>query len=92
LMCCHDSIPKMRTTVTIDSDTEILLKEEARRTGKSFKQVLNEAIRSALGRTSSPVEIRPLFSSPFPSNLEGESFNQLADEWDDEETLQELRR
>ena len=31
----------MRTTVTINADTEALLKEEASRTGQSFKVVLN---------------------------------------------------
>ena len=80
----------MRTTVTIDPDTELLLKEEVKRTGKSFKRVLNEVIRSALRRGKTPVTIKPLFSKPFPPHLVKESFNRLADEWDDEETIEEL--
>jgi len=38
----------MRTTVTLDSDVETLLQEAMKREGKSFKQVLNESLRSAL--------------------------------------------
>jgi hypothetical protein len=38
----------MRTTVTLDSDVENFIKEEVHRTRKSFKSVLNEALRSAL--------------------------------------------
>ena len=80
----------MRTTVTIDADTEILLKEEAKRTGLSFKRVLNEAIRAALAPSPEKISIEPLFTEPFPTHLDGKSFNQLADEWDDEETVREL--
>jgi hypothetical protein len=38
----------MRTTVTLDPDVERLLKEKARQSRQSFKQVLNNAIREAL--------------------------------------------
>ena len=50
--------------------TERLLKEETERTGKSFKRVLNEAIRIALARESAPLKIEPLFKQPFPANLQ----------------------
>jgi hypothetical protein len=39
----------MRTTVTLDPDVELLLKKEANRSQRSFKAVLNEAIRRQLG-------------------------------------------
>ncbi len=80
----------MRTTVTIDPDTERLLKEETRRTGKSFKRVLNEAVRIAFGQESILLKIEPLFQAPFPASLQDASFNQLAEDWDDEETLTEM--
>ena len=38
----------MRTTVTLDPDVEALLRKEARRGGKPFKQALNNAIRAGL--------------------------------------------
>ncbi len=39
----------MRTTVTLDADVEELLREAMRRNRKSFKQTLNDALRSGLG-------------------------------------------
>ncbi len=38
----------MRTTLTIDEQVAIALQETARRSGKSYKAVVNEALR--LGR------------------------------------------
>ena len=78
----------MRTTVTIDPDTAALLQEEVARSGLSFKEVLNQAIRRALGRKARKVKVEPLFREPFPDGLG--SLNRLADRWDDEETLEEL--
>lgn len=83
----------MRTTVTIDPDTEALLKEEIRRSGLSFKEVLNRSVRRAIG-TSSPIRerivVEPLFNAPFPQDMGNRSFNALADELDDDTTLREL--
>lgn len=80
----------MRTTVTIDADTEALLREEAARTGLSFKVVLNQAVKRALGRPSTQARVEPLFPAPFPAELAPQSFNRLAAEWEDEETVREL--
>jgi hypothetical protein len=80
----------MRTTVTLDADTEALLKEEAVRTGQSFKVVLNQAVKRALGRPSRQAQVEPLFSAPFPVELAQQSFNRLAAEWEDEDTVKEL--
>ena len=83
----------MRTTVTIDADTEHLLREEAIRTGHSFKEVLNQSIRRALSQPSAErLEVQPLFVAPFPVELNGLSMNRLADALDDEETIKELAR
>mgnify|MGYP001767186664 CR=1 FL=1 len=84
----------MRTTVTIDSDTEHLLREEVRRTGRSFKKVLNLAIRRALlpPAAASDVRVEPLFPAAFPVEFAGQSMNRLADALDDEDTLRELAR
>ena len=38
----------MRTTVTLDSDTEALIRKRMRERGVSFKQALNDAIREGL--------------------------------------------
>jgi hypothetical protein len=77
--------------VTIDPDTEALLKEEAARTGQSLKAVLNLAIKRALGRPSTTkARVEPLFSAPFPAELAQQNFNRLAAEWEDEDTVKEL--
>lgn len=48
----------MRTTVTLDSDVAAKLKSEIRRTGKGFKETLNDLLRFALNsrRTRPPSE------------------------------------
>ncbi len=84
----------MRTTVTIDPDTEHLLRAEVQRTGQSFKEVLNRSIRRALlaPAESAKLPVAPLFTAPFPVEFQRESLNRLADRLDDEETLRELAR
>ncbi len=83
----------MRTTVTLDPDTESLLNEEMRRTRLSFKQVLNESIRRSL-LAPQPGDVRhtvtPIFPAAFPAEFSNVSFNRLADELDDAVTLREL--
>lgn len=82
----------MRTTVTIDSDTEVLLNEETARTGLSFKEVLNRSIRRGLSRGKAAANLRALFPAPFPPEFARASMNRLADEMDDEATLLELQK
>ena len=41
----------MRTTVTLDPDVDVLLKQAMRERGLPFKQALNEALRAGLVRT-----------------------------------------
>lgn len=47
----------MRTTLTLDDDVSAKLKSLAKRTGKSFKETVNEAIRCGL--TVIPTTQRP---------------------------------
>ena len=42
-----------RTTLTLEDDVADRLLEESRRTGKTFKDVVNEAIRAGLDRRAS---------------------------------------
>lgn len=46
----------MRTTVTLEQDVAARLKAEARRSGKSFKETINEAVRRGL---TTPAQRRP---------------------------------
>jgi hypothetical protein len=84
------SVGNLRTTITIDADTEALLRLEVERTGLSFKVVLNQAIKRALGRRASGVQVQPLFAAPFPPELAQQSFNRLDAKWEDEDTILEL--
>jgi len=79
----------MRTTVTIDADTAALLQEEVKRTGLSFKEVLNRAVKRALAPRACKISVEPLFPAPFPSGLP--SFNRIGADWDDQDTIRELR-
>ena len=38
----------MRTTITLDPDVELLLKQAARERGVSFKQALNDSVRAGV--------------------------------------------
>ena len=50
----------MRTTLTIDPDVEQLLRREMRRTNRSMKAVVNDALRVGLGTRGKPPRA-PLF-------------------------------
>ena len=43
----------MRTTVTLDPDTRVLVERAMRERGLSFKDAVNEAIRAGLGSSGS---------------------------------------
>ena len=53
----------MRTTLTLDDDVEAKLRAEVRRTGRPFKQVVNDALRASLqrrsGKSSTPFKVTP---------------------------------
>ena len=48
----------MRTTLTLDEDVAAKLKSEARRTGRSFKELVNEHLRRSLN-TPPPADQKP---------------------------------
>ena len=54
----------MRTTLTIEPDVERLLRQEMRRTGRSMKAVVNDALRAGLGAASKPVDAPPYAVQP----------------------------
>jgi plasmid stability protein len=49
----------MRTTLTLDEDVAAKLKAEARRSGRSFRETVNEALRRGLARSRSAVPRAP---------------------------------
>jgi hypothetical protein len=49
----------MRTTITLDEDVAAKLKAEVRRSGRSFKETINEALRRSLLPRKQPGPHRP---------------------------------
>lgn len=48
----------MRTTLTLDEDVAAKLQSESRRSGRSFREVVNETLRRGLAqRTASPAGV-----------------------------------
>lgn len=75
----------MRTTLTLDSDVARLLEEEAHRQRKSFKEVVNDALRRGLSRGSTKVarfRVTPHAAELRPG-IDRASLNRLADELED---------
>ena len=80
----------MRTTLTLDPDVAKLLHDEQYRTKKTFKEVLNNAVRSSLRRTPTK---RPKLLPPHPMGLRtGIDPRELAGLADDLEAESYLRR
>ena len=44
----------MRTTVTLDPDTRMLVERAMRERGQTFKEVVNEGLRAGLGSAGAP--------------------------------------
>jgi hypothetical protein len=58
----------MRTTLTLDNDVAAKLKEEMKRSGKSFKETVNSVLRNGLNipkrRKLEPFVVKPKQLSP----------------------------
>ena len=77
----------MRTTLTLDDDVAKILEEEAHRSRKPFKQVVNDAIRRGLQpqrstRATKPYRVRPHTAKLLPGVDRGK-LNALVDELED---------
>jgi len=85
--------PNMRSTVTLDSDVEALVRNRMRERGQSFKNVLNQAVRTALGQRSESVP-RPIrqrtFRMGFRPELALDQALTLAATTEDEEIARKL--
>jgi hypothetical protein len=94
MYCCHDAF--MRTTVTLDPDVERMLREKVRVSRRSFKQVLNNAVRQGL-RGDQPtaqsrkfvVDARPLGLRP---GIDPVRLGEVADDLEVEAFLQTSQR
>lgn len=69
----------MRTTLTIDDDVAFGLKKlQESEPSKPFKEIVNEALRRGLDRSSSKVSRKPFKVKPFKLGLrEGLSYDNI---------------
>ena len=83
----------MRTTVTLDPDVQRLLKDAEHRSGRPFKQVLNDAVRAGLGRngTKAPAFKQRVFSLG-RAKVDLTKANALAGELEDQDTARKAGR
>lgn len=85
----------MRTTVTLDPDTEALLRQTMALQKKSFKQALNEAVRRGLRKPGSsntqPYRVKT-FKSGFRPGIDPARLNQMTDELEIEEYRRKVSR
>jgi hypothetical protein len=85
----------MRTTLTLDRDVAERLRQEMRRSGKSMKTSVNEALRRGLGLGGRAPRAPRFAVDPhafgFKPGLDLDRLNQLADELEAEEVARRLR-
>jgi len=81
----------MRTTLTIDDDLAALLHDRARRTGRTFRDVVNEAIRNGLLRSEdeSPC-VPPVHELGIRPGVDLTKALQLVGQLEDEEIVRKM--
>lgn len=87
----------MRTTLTIDEDVAHELTERQRRTGESFKQLVNATLRAGLQAGQRPAEPPAPFrveakAAGFRAGVDVRRLNQLNDELEAEVFGEKLDR
>ena len=86
----------MRTTLTIESDVAQLLRREIRRSGRSMKAVVNDALRIGLEirgnrPQTSRFQVKP-HAFGFKRGIDISRLNQLVDELEAEELGRKIQR
>ncbi len=85
----------MRTTVTLEPDVEVLLRKLMRERGVSFKEALNQAVRSGIGGVLRPQARRHFRQKTHHMGFQGEfrwdKALLLADLMEDEELVRKLQ-
>ena len=81
----------MRTTVTLDPDTETLIRQVMLERGVTFKQALNDAIRAGAAGREGPRHETPSFDMGVPT-VDVTKALRIAGELEDEALITRLRR
>jgi hypothetical protein len=86
----------MRTTVTLDTDVERMLREAMHRSRQTFKETLNTALRTGLSGTPARTRRVPFLVKARPMGLRAgvdpTSFNRLADDLEVDAVFRKTRR
>lgn len=84
----------VRTTLTLDPDVQQLLEQEALRSRRPFKQVVNEALRRGLTRATPRTRkvVLAVHDSRLRPGYDPGGFNALADELEDAALLAKASR
>ena len=87
----------MRTTLTIDDNVARQLEEIVHRSGKSFKAVVNDALRAGIEHSrmtdvARPYQLEPVAMGDVIGPHDLDKALQLADRLEDEETARALQR
>lgn len=81
----------MRTTVTLDPDSEQIIRRRMRERNISFKEALNDAIRSSIGGERAGEHFRTETASMGESQVNLDRALQLAADLEDDELLRRMR-
>jgi hypothetical protein len=77
----------MRTTVTLEPDVERYIREACHKHKKSFKQVLNDALREALRPKTAMPDLLPPRSMGLAPGVDARRLSDLADDLEAEAYL-----
>jgi hypothetical protein len=81
-----------RTTVTLDADTEQIVRKRMRERGLSFKEALNDVIREGARPSARRKPFKTATASMGESRIALDKALQLAGDLEDEELIRRMRR
>lgn len=81
----------MRTTVTLDPDTEQIIRQRMRERGISFKQAINDAIRTAATDAASRESFRTETAAMGEPTANLDRALRLVGELEDEELIRRMQ-
>jgi hypothetical protein len=81
----------MRTTVTLDPDTEQTIRRRMRERGISFKEAINEAIRASTRGDAATEPFRTRTASMGRSTVNLDRALQIAADLEDDDLLRRMR-
>jgi hypothetical protein len=81
----------MRTTVTLDPDTEQIVRRRMAERGMTFKEALNDAIRSGVRPTGATPRFRTATAAMGESRVNLDRALQIAADLEDDELVRKLR-